>query len=671
MPKISMQGIAYTYLILISVNSAAQDLFDLPLEDLINIKVTGPTLTVESVRTTPAAVTVFNHRQIELMGVDSIQELMHFVPGFQSYRSNKISYSHSYSSRGRRIGFQSAEILILLDGHRLAEPGTGGGGNFFGQYPLANIERIEFIRGPGSVIYGSNAMMGTINIITRRKGAFGRVQAGSNDFKGFQFSDYSFGGRANWSLHVNVEEDDGESYIFPAAIPGQELTQDPKKLLNFDGWAQLGSVELDFHYFQTKAHGFISEFGLTDDLLSEESEYISLSARHEGRLQEWKHWAGFFVNQAERSGQYVQLPQGALFSISQPASIDPLYIVGTTEPQNEYRFETRLERDLIGQSSILLGMEFRKITIDNADLISNYDLEKLYNNDIPVDYYGTIVSRSSFQESFDQNTYSVFGQYQKQASMGQLTLGVRYDKYQEVGSEISPRISWVWDFSDSNTLKLLYGRAFRAPAGNELQVGNFPLLAGNPNLSPETVDTFDLIWIYESENYQMSLGYFESHFKNAIVTVPVEGSSQLRYDNVDQDPAKGYELDVKSKLINNLLLFASATYFNELPDTSFSEAKKLGSFGINYTITDFSFDISTSYHGERQYRSRDQSLVTLNDYWLAFGKITYHMSDQFSGFIRAKNLFDKDYITPPANASLEQGVPNRGRETVLGFTLRF
>ena len=92
---------------------------------------------------------------------------MNLVPGFQSYRTSLSPISYQFSSRGRRIGNSGAEILILVDGMRLAEPRTSGGAIVTPKYPLMQVERVEFIRGPGSAVYGSNAMMGVINIVTR------------------------------------------------------------------------------------------------------------------------------------------------------------------------------------------------------------------------------------------------------------------------------------------------------------------------------------------------------------------------------------------------------------------------------------------------------------------------------------------------------------------------
>ena len=144
-----------------------EDLLSMSLEELLQIKVTGSTLTAENIKTVPSAVTVFSHEEIKRMGMDTLDELMNLVPGFQSYRSSFSSMLYPFSSRGRRIALPASEILIMVDGQRLDEPRTSGSAVIVPKFPLMNIERVEFIRGPGAAVYGSNAMMGVVNIITR------------------------------------------------------------------------------------------------------------------------------------------------------------------------------------------------------------------------------------------------------------------------------------------------------------------------------------------------------------------------------------------------------------------------------------------------------------------------------------------------------------------------
>lgn len=147
--------------------SAAVDLYALSIEELFDLNVTGSTLSTENLKTVPSAVTVFEYKEIKRLAVSSLDELMPLVPGFQAYRSSSSSLHTQVSSRGRRIGNTASEILILIDGQRIEDPRASGSTVVMPKIPLSHIEKVEFIRGPGASIYGSNAMMGIINIYTR------------------------------------------------------------------------------------------------------------------------------------------------------------------------------------------------------------------------------------------------------------------------------------------------------------------------------------------------------------------------------------------------------------------------------------------------------------------------------------------------------------------------
>lgn len=132
--------------------SAEREFTLMSLEELMKIKVIGSTLTPESLTVVPSSVTVFTYEEIRRLGLDYLDELMALVPGFQSYRTSGSGVAYTYSSRGRLIGLTSAEILMLVDGQRFDEPRASGLGGFGLRFPLALIERVEFIRGPGAAV---------------------------------------------------------------------------------------------------------------------------------------------------------------------------------------------------------------------------------------------------------------------------------------------------------------------------------------------------------------------------------------------------------------------------------------------------------------------------------------------------------------------------------------
>jgi len=143
------------------------ELFLLPFEALSNIKITSSTLHEETLHSAPSSVTVIKREEIKRLGLNRLTELMNYIPGYQTYKVDTSALSYSLSSRGHRLSPTGREVLILIDGHRVNDDFSGGT-TFFNPYiSLDNVEQVEFIRGPGSAIYGSNAFLGVVNIKTK------------------------------------------------------------------------------------------------------------------------------------------------------------------------------------------------------------------------------------------------------------------------------------------------------------------------------------------------------------------------------------------------------------------------------------------------------------------------------------------------------------------------
>src|SRR4051812_1232375 len=100
----------------VAAEAKLDDIFNLSLEELMQIKVVSSTLTEKSLRTAPSSVTVFSHDQIKAMGIDYLDELLNFVPGFQAFRQADSGGEYYHSSRGIRSGTSSREVLVLIDG---------------------------------------------------------------------------------------------------------------------------------------------------------------------------------------------------------------------------------------------------------------------------------------------------------------------------------------------------------------------------------------------------------------------------------------------------------------------------------------------------------------------------------------------------------------------------
>lgn len=145
--------------------NSTKKLRDLTIAELMNVIVISASKSEEEIVDAPSSVIVFTHKEIESMGISSLEELLNFVPGFQTTRDVEQGTATRISARGRSSAL-SESILFLLNGQRLNDLYTGGASLLNRMIPVENIKQVEIIRGPGSALYGSNAFLGVVNIQT-------------------------------------------------------------------------------------------------------------------------------------------------------------------------------------------------------------------------------------------------------------------------------------------------------------------------------------------------------------------------------------------------------------------------------------------------------------------------------------------------------------------------
>ena len=634
------------------------DYFSLSLEELLKVEVTGPTLTSESLKTVPAAVTIFSHAQIKAMAFDNLDELINVVPGFQSYRSAQNSHHYPFSSRGRRISTSSAEILVLVDGQRLNEPHTGGVSNIISGVPFDNIERIEFIRGPGAAIYGSNAMMGVINIITRSEVSELKLGLGYHSRGNISVLSNHHVGELLIDIFAKIDKDNGASYqVLDTVTDAPITTHDPAKFSNLNVKLQHNNTFINIQHGTSYIDEFYIANFITDiykNKQSEEFDYITVKQNFNWYSME--SWAWFsYIRAKAKLSRHLTLAGAFAVSKAPPGSI-PIHFE-TERTNSELRLQLHNDWVINKNNQFQFGAELRFITVPESDLVIDFDMADA----------NSIVLRTRSE----RDIVGVYGQYQSTPfEKSHLTLGLRYDDFSNIGSQLSPRFGWVQELGDKQSIKFLYGEAFRSPAESELNSVNNTAVVGRPNLQAETVKSVDLIWFASWSAASLSAGYFENQFENAIVQVTVDRT--LQYINLaNDDHTRGYEFEFTYKLSEQLLLQGTYTHITDKPDSAFREADQFGSVSLNYLQGSWNTNLVASYYDTRDMLTRDGERVTLNDYWKIFGKVSFLLSQKWETYLKVTNLSDKTILSPPSFPRGIEATPSRGREVMIGILVHW
>ncbi|MEY4590254.1 MAG: hypothetical protein RL497_2330, partial [Pseudomonadota bacterium] len=359
------------------------------------------------------------------------------------------------------------------------------------------------------------------------------------------------------------------------------------------------------------------------------------------------------------------LAPGALTTISAPASQAPFLSKAIFKVQN---FRANLANDwtINNNSSVQFGVSLLKNEEIKARSFSNYNLLQLLNKEFPVTYFGEVTFEAPLSLEDSQTASGVYAQYLHQFNADtRINIGARYDYYNDFGGHTSPRIGLIHQLDKQNTLKILYGEAFRAPALSELGVINTPLTLGNQNLTYECIKTWELIWHSEWHHTAASLDVFHSRYSNPI-SVGFIGNVRQSV-NSQNDHTSGIELEASQEFLQHWLLRATYTHLFELPAASFREADNFASLMLNFKQQKLNWNIAAIYQAQRFTQEQVNILQPLPAFWMADSKLSYEFSDAYKVNLKIKNLFDKEFSTPALSAGLVKGIPHRGREWSVGL----
>lgn len=651
--------------------SAAADFLEMDLEQLLQVSVTGSTLRDEALKTVPSAVSVFTHEQIAVMGVDYLHELLNLVPAYQVSRVGDNAVNYTYSARGRRNSSQAREILVLVDGRLFSNPRTGSSDAVIPLFPVAQIERVEVIRGPGSALYGSSAFTGVINIITRKRTAEVKVTVGSEQRRGVDVLWGQESGDWETSLYAHAHEDEGQTYGLHDLYSTQLTTSsDPVQSTNLDLGVRYKLTQLRITDNHTESDDFYSLERVRNDFNHNGQGFSQLSLEQGFNvLPEVKTTLAFAYSRGYQRVHTEVADYRILRSQSVPPSDEP-FLVRAQVKGETYRLAMANDWNINDHSSSQFGIEVREDSEIYAKAYTNYDLAQYVARDFPIRYYGDDLQLVDIGREELQRSMGVYGQYLHQLETGtNLTFGLRYDDYQNIAEHLSPRLGIVQQLNDHYTLKLLYGEAFRAPTLSETGLINNTRIVGNPDLKHELVKTWDLIWMGNWQRSSFSLNGFYSRYDQPIIA-GLSGSTRT-YINANSEEGRGISLEASRQLSDAWIARITYTYYTELPDSALRESDEKSTLMLNYKRQHWNWNMTAVYQSERATLGPGTTRNTLASVWLVNSKLGYQLSPEWGINIQAKNLFDETYFTPTQGNTIAAGIPNRGRELNLGVDWRW
>ncbi len=500
---------------------------------LNEVVVTG-SLQKHLLKDTPVITEVISQEDIASVGSSDLADVMRVQTGIE------LGTSIGQTQSVRLHGLNKNQVLVLVDGERIT--GRVDDAVDIGQIAVNMIEKIEVVKGPLSSIYGSEALGGVINIITKSPQHAPALHAGAT---------YGTYGRRDFELSA--------ARTFDGVFGGDRgLT-----LFANAGWNTFGGVD----YNTRDAFSEMPEYdrrNLNLKISAPVTEKFSLSLKADLYKDESRWLAGGdgYINYIDRgSNEKTSATASAnyIFSPSLDANVSAFYSANTHGSTEETNFgytvrsgdtdeEIQTYRAVVtttpyGSSVLSLGLES---TIEAVTSNRLSDGARRFVNNI------------AFAE--DEWTFSAVT----------VVVGGRYSDNSVYGTFFAPRVSLRWRISDNATLRSSYGRGFRAPSSNELFIdydnaGVGYIVKGAPSLRPETSDGFnagidysreDLVWFRANVYYNDVVNLINYFQVSAVGARPVVYS----YHNVSSAVTKGVDVDVDLRPWNKTTISLGYNY---------------------------------------------------------------------------------------------------------------
>lgn len=636
------------------------DIFALSLEELTQIEIA--TKHKQTIYSSPSSVYVITRQQIKNMGISNLQNLLNFVPGFQSTRDVEQGTANRISSRGRSTAL-SESVLVQIDGKKINDLYTGGISILNRLLDIGHVDHIEIIRGPGSALYGSNAFLGVINIVTRTNlnevnlGIANPNQVSANISYSTQFSNSN-----KLDVYLSSFNDKGDTYNLTDLNGISDKIKDPASGLDiyikhsFNDWQFTG------RYMQRELQDFLALGSIGNNVNKEKTQQWSLSADYQGSFSDQLTYdLSFFHSEDKWHTIALLLPKDVEIFPGFALSND--FIGGPFLTSQNNKVSANLSYQANKAHLVSIGISYEKARISDVYTETTHNLFTLEEYQSSIKLTGD--DSFNVKKSREISSFYVQDQYHINDDW-ELTAGVRYDTYSDFGSATSPRLALVWKPKEKSSVKLMYGTAFRAPNFLELYDRNNYVDFGNIKLNAEEVETVELSWLNTQKNWHIEITAFNNSFKQLIrLDAPVEHPENPffspSFTNNNGQDSRGIESELVYKLNNQFSVKVIANWFTS--NSNINTAKNSGALILDYSQE----KLHVNFHG--YYRGNNQAVENQGSYIVASANTSYQMLPQLKLNLSVKNIFNKGYRTQ--SIMYAEGIENRGREFSLGLEYQF
>ena len=640
-----------------------ESLLELDLEALFDVKITTASKVVESSSLAPASVYVITAEQIKRLGLKSLGDVLALVPGVD------LVNPHFFLEGGQR-GFMGtfSQSLLLINGREMNNL-IAGETFIANQFRTHNIKQIEIINGPGSALYGANAVAGVINIITKTSsdidgvelsvgtgswktreagvvfgreegelklyGSFAIFETDGQDFSDFLSDTAKASPRAENNAYRRLPDRYGYDN-YSRAIPFSFTIENRGfygGLEYYQNTMGRGTSGIQWDYTQGEDHrelmmpyiGYRRE-NLLDDQLDIKLEY---------RYYEERFWGNHTEGEGPLENPYTGATKTEGITEEDLALYRGFYSNKRSEGSKKHAIKLENTLRLNERNTAVAGIDYEQSDIIGAAWSRT---EKPHP---------PVTDEQRWPE-FSNYKWGLYAQDQQKLLDDRvtLTLGVRYNEHERYGSTWNPRGGLVYRPWDTSIFKLLYGESFREPTVFELR--------NSTAIKPMTMRTYEAGWQQ----------YFGKRFKNSAVVFYNEAQDVIVADSTEEGgisnrgelTAKGFENQFSFQFdrVKGFLNYTYTTSDLDEPGHGnrqvFDIPKHKANLALLYEfIDDYSLGLVARYRSEVDTEYYGET-ITIDDYVVCDLTVSVMKVPGFrspaSLDITLKNIFDTTYYDP-------------------------
>jgi iron complex outermembrane receptor protein len=640
-----------------------QDLTTLSIEELMMVEVDTVSSASKYEQPTteaPASVTIVTADDIKKYGYRNLADILQSVRGFSITNDRNYQYA---GVRGFGLpGDYGTQILLLIDGVRIYD-------SLYNISPIGNespldvdmIKRVEIVRGPSYTLYGSNAMLAVINVITKQASDVAGIEV-----SGALASYDTYQGRLSYGKRFDAE----------------------KALLLSGTFSHSGGQDLYFPEFNSPTSNFGWARNCDREIFG--SAFLKINYRDftlEGTYQKMDKtiptapWGTVFNNsgtESSDSGMFVDLKYRHVFEDNldlmarlswNQYRFDGHYAYDWADPRDPALLITNIDR---GRDSWLSGeVQVIKDVFDYHRVIGGVEFRDVYS--MLQQNYDVAVNLDDRRTDWNVGTY-LQDEYNLLDNLI-LNAGLRYDYFSTFGGTLNPRVALIYRPIERTTLKFLFGTGFRSPNGYELYYGDSATMKPNPALKEERSTSYELILEQSlGKRFRATvLGYYiRVNDLISQVTDPADG--MLTYENINKAELKGLELELEKKWDNGVNGRISYSYQDAKNITTGERlpnaARHLLKLNLLVPLVEEKLFLAL----EEQYTGRKKTLAGSQTRDFFITNVTLFSRNllpnlELSGSIY--NLLNTKYFVPAGGEHLMDSIEQDGRSFRVKATWRF